>query len=229
MPSSKTQAKPAAFEVSLDTVAARLISALNTYQVWKWIKQATIAHHSEGGKTKTEKRQSVLERHASFFQQMDLSMQRSFVADISIFFDESPSTKGRPTSIYTLIQLLPDTVSADERASLHDGVKRIQDNQEKTLTLLQEMRDASLIDPSSNTQQNDSIFEDIDALFVALHDSLTLIAPKHIEALSDWNRVESEVRRQMNWIFNNLERGEVQRRLEVKMEHQKTGTEDTDE
>lgn len=225
----KAQAEPTAFEAGLETVAARMISALNAYQIWKWLKQATIAHRSEGGKAKTEKRQSVLDRHASFFQQISLSSQKSFVADLSIFFDESLSTEERPTSIYALINLLPDTVPAEERASLQDGVKRIQDSQEETFAFLQTLQHTDAIHQVSAEQKDDVSFEDMDALFVAVQDSLALVAPKHADALAGWSRVESDVRRQMNWIFNNLERGEVQRRLEVKMEHQKAGTEDTDE
>lgn len=199
------------FENTLDVVTNRMLSALSAYHIWKWLKQA-ININNEGGEVVVKRHLEIINRHNAVFLQIMVSTYKSFVADLSIFFD---SNSYETFSLKKFIKAAKDGNSDIEFEGIEQKIINIKRERNITISFLNELRNADVAHQELESKARSIVFEEIEDLFLAVQEIINLISSEYNKSTSAWFHIEKEIDRQMEWIFNNLERGELIRLEEI--------------
>lgn len=191
----------------IDLAVNRMLSAFTSYYIWRWISQS-INVHTKGFKKNLE----VINRYDYFFKQILIDSFESFVVNLSIFFDKNyPDT----FSIYKLII----AVGSGKREIKQ--IEEIKKPHHKTIGLLKKLRDEDVVHQALDPRSRPINYESVEKLFSAVQSILATLTHKHNRSSWRWEHIEDGVRRDMEWIFDNLKRGEMQRIKDIEEEYKR--------
>lgn len=200
------------FESILEVAERRMLSALGGYYVWKYLELA-INLNNPIGKEGVERNLKILNLYNAFFWQIRVSTYKSFVADLAIFFD-----KNGYENTFSLRKLLDSTKSklpTSEVDQMEKEIEKIKKEHGVKISFVRELRDADVAHQEIDTKARHLLYENIESLFTAIQKILNLISHKYNRSISSWKHIEEDINHQMEWIFDNLERGEKSRLDEI--------------
>lgn len=189
----------------------RMYSALSAFYIWKWLNLAINVNTK--GKEYAEKNVSTINKQSAFFRQVIVSVYKSFVADISIFFDSEKYQES--FSLGKLFVAISHKVSEDELNDLKIKVNEIKSRHGVTINLILALRNADVAHQAIEVQSRNINYSKTEDLFSAVQEILDILSVKYDGSTTYWGRIEDDVNHTMDWVFENLERGEVMRLREV--------------
>lgn len=200
------------FEIALSAGVSRMNSALHAFYIWKWINDV-INTNSPGGKEVAEKSAATLNVYASVFQQIKVSCYKVFVADLSIFFDK----KGYEDSfsITKLLLFAKEKISEVDMIELKKQIEKIRSKYGADIAFIQELRNADVAHQEMNLKSRKLIYKNTEELFLAIQKIINLISVKYNHSTWAWNHIEDHVLHELNWMLDNLQRGEKKRIEEI--------------
>lgn len=200
------------FDILLDRATNRMLSALGAYHIWKWLNIA-INLNQLGGKDRTERNLEIMNRHNLFFSQLRNSTYKTFVADLWIFFDKDSYNDS--FSLDKLIETTQDKLTQKQIDKMRHQVERIKRGHGISIGFIQKLRNADVAHQEINARPRHLNYASVEKLFDAVQEILNLISQTHSKSVHWWGHVAEEVDRQMNWVVDNLERGEKSRLREI--------------
>ena len=147
------------------------------------------------------------------FGQLIKSTYKSFVSDLSIFFDKNYEDV---LSIDKLLSLGMDKFSIEDIEELKKQISEIKKKHGKNISFLHELRNADVAHQELDSKSRHLLYQNIEDLFVAVQEILNLISNKYDRSIHWWGHVSKEMEHQMQWVVDNLERGEVARLEEIR-------------
>ena len=204
------------FETAVSLASSRMLSAFGAYTMWKWINQA-INVNNTGGREQAERNIAIFNRYTMVFGQLIKSTYKSFVADLSIFFDKNYEDT---FTIDKLLSLGEDRFSPEDIAELKKKIVEIKKVQGKNISFLNELRNADVAHQEMDSKNRHLEYAHIEGLFKAAQEILNLISNKYNSSIHWWDHVDREMEHQMQWMVDNLERGEAARLEEIKREYE---------
>ena len=203
------------FQVLLDRATNRMLSALGAYHIWKWMNVA-ININQPGGKERTDRNLGIINRHNLFFMQLRDSTYKTFVADLSIFFDKNGYDD--VFSLDKLIETTKDKLTDAQIIGMRQKIEAIKREHGVSIGFIQELRNADVAHQEIDARPRHLNYASVENLFIAVQEILNTISNPYDKSVHWWNHVEEEIERQMNWIIDNLERGEAMRLKEIEEE-----------
>ena len=203
------------FEILLDRATNRMLSALGAYHIWKWMEIARNLNQP-GGKERTERNLEIMNRHNLFFAQLRDSTYKTFVADLWIFFDKDGYDDA--FSLDKLIESTKDKLTQVQIDQIKNDIEKIKREHGVSIGFIQELRNADVAHQEIDARPRHLNYASVENLFAGVQKILNLISNTHSRSVHWWNHVEEEIDRQMNWILDNLERGEAARLKEIEEE-----------
>lgn len=190
----------------------RMFTAVSAYYVWKSLSNSFNVNSK--GKAEAEKNVGIINKYQSFFQQTLSSVYKSFVADLSIFFD-SDNKYEETFSVSKMIDSLSETLSEGEIEKLKAKIKEIKSRHGVTIALLLQLRNADVAHQEIEAQSRTVEYGKIEELFNAVSEILNL-ASHHIDnSVWIWDHLEYDVENDIRTMLANLERGEKARLQEI--------------
>lgn len=204
------------FDSTISIVTGRMLSALTAYYIWKWLNHS-ININNAGGEEKANRNVDILNKYNMFFNQVIRSTYKSFVADLWIFFDHNKYEES--FSISKLIDSTKDKLSKEDINDLKSQINIIKKNHGKNIGFLGELRNADVAHQELDSKKRHLLYENIESLFAGAQEILNLITKRYNNSEHWWTHVEKEVKEEMPWILDNLERGEKLRIEEILINH----------
>jgi hypothetical protein len=155
-----------------------------------------------------------MNRHGIFFAQLGKSTYKSFVADLSIFFDKNGHDG--TFSMKKLLASTRDKLTTTEIETLRKEIERIKHKEGANIKFLYELRNADVAHQEIDSRARHLLYANVESLFNAVQTMLNLISNKYDKSVHWWGHVGEEVNHQMKWVFDDLERGETARLKEIK-------------
>ena len=203
------------FESAISLASSRMLSAFGAYSMWKWMNQAININNS-GGKKEADRNVEIFNTYTMVFGQLIKSTYKSFVADLSIFFDKNYEDT---FTIDNLLVLGKDRFSPQDIIELKTKIAEIKKSHGKNISFLNELRNADVAHQEMDSKSRHLEYINIENLFKAAQEILNLISNKYNNSIHWWDHVEKEMGHQMKWLVDNLERGESVRLEEIRKEY----------
>lgn len=200
------------FESILEVATRRMLSVLGGYYIWKYLELA-INLNNPIGEQKVNRNLKILNLYNAFFWQIRVSTYKSFVADLAIFFDKNGYEN--TFSLKKLLDSTRDKLSFSEIEKMRKEIERIKKEHGVKISFIRELRDADVAHQEIDTKARHLLYENIESLFSAVQEILNLISHKYDRSISSWNHIGEDINHQMEWIIENLERGEKARLEEI--------------
>lgn len=197
------------------TAIDRVMSGANAFFIWKWI-DSSINTNNEGGKERAERNAAIFSVYATIFQQIRISMYKTFVTDLSVFFDKNGYDGN--FSLDKLIQSTKDKLSAPQIEELKKNIEIIKRKHSKDISFILSLRNSDVAHQELDAEAKLVIFKNIEELISSIQEILNLISSAYERSVHWWDHIEREVDHKMNWLVDNLERGEIQRLEEMEDE-----------
>ncbi|HEX9831157.1 MAG TPA: hypothetical protein VGA94_05670 [Thermodesulfobacteriota bacterium] len=194
-----------------DITANRMYSALSAFYMWKGLSQAI--NINTAGEEEAKKKVEIMNQYRYFFHQVLVSAYKSFVADLSIFFDREGYKD--TFSLGKLLKILEEELTGDELNEITQQVNQIKGKHGVTINFIRELRNADVAHQTLQVQSRKVVYDDIEKLFSGVQEILNLISYRYDRSRSLWSHVERDVLHHLNWLFDNLERGEKVRLMEI--------------
>lgn len=195
-----------------EVARSRMFTAVNAYYVWKSLSNSFNVNSK--GQAEAEKNVGIINKYPNFFQQTLSSVYKSFVADLSIFFD-SDNKYEETFSVSKMVDSLHETLSESEIEELKTNIREIKSRHGVTIALLLELRNADVAHQEIETRSRTVEYKKIEELFNAVSEILNLTS-RHIDNSSwIWDHLEYDVENDIRIILANLERGERARLQEI--------------
>ena len=204
--------QPNNFNSILEVATRRMLSTLGGYYIWKYL-ELSINLNNPIGKEGVDRNLKILNLYNAFFWQIRVSTYKSFVADLAIFFDKSGYEN--TFSLTKLLDSTRDKLSVPEIDKMRKEIEKIKKTHGVKISFIRELRDADVAHQEIDTKARHLLYENIESLFVAVQEILNLISHKHDRSINSWNHIGEDINHQMEWILENLERGEKARLEEI--------------
>lgn len=199
----------------LELANNRMHQALVSYYIWKWTSQA-VNVNKEGIEKAQENLDEVINKYKNFFIQSFVNAYRCFVLDLAAFFD-----KNYP-EVFNLKKLIKavNEESGMDKESL-DNIERLKEKNSKTISLVMELRKHVAHATYESLRAKRFLkYEEMECLFDTIQKILNIMSKNFDRSVHFWDHVEDEVSRDINWIFGNLKKGEIQRIKEIEQKYQ---------
>jgi hypothetical protein len=198
-----------------DLATGRMLSALRGYYIWKWFNQATnIGMH---GKEIAQRNAGILNKHKFVFKQIIDSTFKSYVTDLAIFFDAERQVEN--LSQGKLLRTLKDKLTVDELQDLNKKIEDIKRSHGVKIRFLRDLRGEDVSHQTIYPQEKVINYVEIEELFKAVQEILNLISNHFNGSETLWGHIQEEVIHHLEWMFEDLERGEAQRVGEIEKEY----------
>lgn len=196
-----------------DMAEWRMYSALCAFYTWKWLEQAINIHNA--GEDTAKRNVGIINNHKYFLRQVFTSSYKSFISDLSIFFDAEKYEDN--LTLNKLLKTLENKVTPEKLDELRGYISEIKKQHGVSLALILELRNSDVAHQSIKVKKkyNRVNFSEIEELFNAVQEILNLISRHYDKSVSGWGHVESEVSRHLKLTFDNLERGEKVRKENI--------------
>lgn len=194
-------------------VRNRMYSALNSYFIWKTINQLMNINGEAGKIGAQENLDLVINKYKYFFQEIIISSYKTFVIDLSIFFDSD-----KYDETFSLNKLISIVEKKDKSLNIDEIKKEIENIKKphgQLIGLILKLRNQDVAHQGINPNQHTLIYSEVEGLFHAVHDILNKLTTYYDNSVSSWKHVENDMKRDIDLIFNNLKRGELLRIKEI--------------
>jgi hypothetical protein len=216
MDEAKNKVEPINKLISHDDIfkvaSNRMFSALIAFYNWKWLSQAINVNNQ--GKAIAERNVSIINKYSYFFHQVLISTYKSFVADLAIFFDSGKYDD--KFSIEKLLGTLEKKISESELETLRIKIDEIKRKHGIKISFILELRNADVAHQEIKLQSRKINYSEIKELFSAVQEILNLISNHYDGSVTVWDHLEGDVASDMQYLFDNLERGENTRLKEIR-------------
>lgn len=190
----------------------RMLSALSAYYIWKWLNQS-ININNDGGEERAKYNLAIINRHILVLKQIMISTYKSFVADLAFFFEVREYDDA--LSIEKLIISIKN-ISDDELKEAREKFNNLKNKHRPDISFLKRMRNSDVAHQALESKSYTVEYQKIEELFLSVQNFLNFISIKHDNSVSAWSHIEKDITHHMNWIFENLERGELKRLEDIK-------------
>lgn len=190
---------------------ARMRSAWTAYHIWKWLNQS-INENNPIGIEIVNQNLKIINDHGWFFQQTMISTYKSFVVDLSIFFDKD---YGENFSIKRLVNSIESRTIKTELDKLISDIELIKKRHGITLSLIQELRSSCIAHQNLEEKQHKFLYLEIEGFFEGVQEILNLISQYHDGSFTVWDHVPGQINNELEVVFANLVRGERARLDEI--------------
>lgn len=168
---------------------------------------------NEEGKEKAERNVEILKKYWDFFDTVLNSSYKSFVTDVSIFFD---SEKYEDTfSLQKLINIVKEKTTDTEYNKLIEEIDAIKKKHGVKIAFILELRNAEVSHQEIERKRRLIVYKEIDELFVGVQEILNLLSKYYDRSFTIWDHIEKNVTSSLEWVIDNLERGEKVRLDEI--------------
>jgi len=189
----------------IELLSMRMHSAYMSYYFWKWLEQA---RNVNIGEEKANRNLKIMNHQKNFFHTVLRSSFYSFVIDLCIFFDRQQPA----LSIDKLISLVK--LDTEEISKINE----IRELQKINIENLKNIRDKEIAHLDLNVDRSENkniIYIEVENLFNGVQEIFNIITKRFDNSIWSWNTFDNQVDHEMNWLFDNLERGEQKRMAEV--------------
>ena len=181
------------------------------YQIWKWLEQSR--NTNKDGIDKANDNVRLMNLQSGFFHSAIKGIFYVFVIDLCTFFD-----KQRPAvSIDKIINAL--NVGPEDKEKI-EGIRK---EQESNISKLKTLRDKTVahsdfeFDPDTLGMV---MYAETEELFKAVQEIFNLLSKNHDRSFWVWDHLDPQIKGEMEWLFENLKRGEAVRLKEIEDEYQ---------
>jgi|SRR3989344_5222766 len=189
----------------------RMFTAIESFCVWK--KMSMMMNTNEEGKDKAERNVEIFRKYWDFFSTVQNGTYKSFVTDLSIFFD---SEKYEGTfSLQKLINIVKEKTTDTEYNKLIEEIDAIKTKHGVKIAFILELRNAEVSHQEIERKRRLIVFKEIDELFVGVQEILNLLSKYYDRSFTIWDHIERNVTSSLEWVVDNLERGEKVRLDEI--------------
>lgn len=193
-------------------VRNRMFSALNSFYIWKILNQSINVNEESEEKAK-ENLEWIFNKYPNFFQQTIINAYKTFIVDLAIFFDSEQFEE--TLSLGKLLRLL-DGKNIDIN-QLKLDINKIRKPHGKLIFLIMSLRNQDVAHQAMDPIQHILNYEEVENLFKAVQEILNNITRYYDNSLTVWDHIENNIKDEINWIFNNLKRGEKERLREIRL------------
>lgn len=195
------------FQITTD----RMYTALEAFYVWRKMNQ--MMNINAVGEEKAKSNVGVLQKYWDFFHPVLVSTYKSFVTDLAIFFD---TNKFEETfSLSKMIEEVKTRITKEQYDDLMQKISEIKKKHGVTIGLVLELRNAEVSHQEINKKQRFIVYKDIEELFEATQEILNLLSKYYNDSHTMWSHLELPIVGTVDWVIENLERGEKVRLQEV--------------
>lgn len=196
-------------EELLQQMSGKIHVAHSAYYVWKWLEQA---RNLNSGKDIAEKNVEIMNRQRNFFKVALEGSFDLFILNLMIFFGRDDTL-----SMKKLLQKI--TISDAERGAIDD----ILNKHENTIrNVLKRIRDKDIAHFDINidrTLPNKIVYKEIEDLFESVGEIFNILSRNFNQSFWIFDHIDIQMKGDMEYLFENLERGEKGRIEEIdKME-----------
>lgn len=182
----------------------RMFTAVESFGVWK--KMNMMMNINEESKDKAERNVEIFRKYWDFFNTVLNSTYKSFVADLSIFFD---SEKYEDTfSLKKLINIVKEKITDIEYNELIKDIDAIKKKHGVKIAFILVLRNTEVSHQEIERKRRLIVYKEIDELFAGVQEILNLLSKYYDQSFTIWDHVERNVTGSLEWIIDNLERGE---------------------
>jgi RNAse (barnase) inhibitor barstar len=196
---------------TFNIVRNRMFSALNSFYIWKKIEQSMNIHEEGGSELAQENVDQIINKYRSFFHQIRICSYKTFIVDLAIFFDSEGYEE--TLSLGKVIKLLEN--KGVDLIKLRKEIDVIKKPHGKLIALIMKLRNQDVAHQALEPEQHILNYEEIENLFKAVQDIFNIITKFYDDSVTAWDHIEDEVRSDIDWIYDNLKRGEKVRLEEI--------------
>lgn len=190
----------------------RMYSSMNAFFMWKWLNHA-INVNKAGADAANENVEEVMNKYRFFFHQVMKDSFKCFVLDLGVFFDKNYDNS---FSLTKLIEVLKHKLSKEDL----EKIEKIKRDNASAISQLIDLRTQEVAHQAVDPKKQYVNYEMFENLFKGLHEIIDLLSMTHDNSMHWWDHVEMDIDRDMEWVFENLKRGEKQRIKEIEDEFQ---------
>lgn len=196
-------------------VSSRMFSALSAFYIWKWLNQSI--NVNEVTREVAEENVEVRKKYPNLFSQLHNSCFKSFVLDLSVFFDAEKYEDN--LSISKLLKVLEKTKTELELDQIKEEIKSIKKKHGVSIKQLLDLRNEDVVHQKIEVENKRIIYKEIEELFKAVQEILNIISSYYDDSTTIWYHIEQNIEGDMSWVFDNLKRGEKVRIDDIHKEH----------
>jgi hypothetical protein len=210
-----------------------MFGTVNAYYLWQALKFAISI--PEVGEEKANRNVKIMSEYKYFFSTAEYASLDTAIIGLMKFFDKNPralSLASLHKKMYeckdiitadTLLEVYPDRFHDDDirgKYSIYkqedvDHLDEFRNKNELVIKTLKDIRDTRLahrdIKPSSST----FIPIEVEALIKEVQDAFNKLSATFESSTTLWDHLEERVNDDVQYVLDNLERGEVQRLDEI--------------
>lgn len=191
---------PELFQITTD----RMFTALAAFYVWK--KMNMLININEDGEERAVRNIEIFRKYWDFFSIVKNSTYKSFVTDLSIFFD--PEKYPDTFSLQKLINVIKDKISRIEYIELIKEIKAIKKKHGVSVAFILELRNVDVSHQEIARKERLIVYKEIEELFSGVQEILNLLSKYYDNSFTIWDHIEDNVTSSIEWVLDNLERGE---------------------
>ncbi len=188
-----------------------MYSAMNAFYIWKIINESINIHQNGGEIMANENLKLVINKYKYFFQQTINNSYKTFIIDLGIFFDAERYEEA--FSLGKLIKIIED--QGIDISQLNIEIDNLKNPHGKLISLIIKLRNQDVAHQGINPEQHSLVFVEVEGLFKAVQDILNKLTKYYDNSSTFWDQVEEDIKGDIDWIFENLKRGEKERLREI--------------
>lgn len=195
------------FQITTD----RMYTAIEAFHLWKRINE--MMNVNNVGKEKAERNVEIFRKYWDFFHPVVIASYKSFVIDLSIFFD---ADKFENTfSLSKLMSAIREKTSDVEFEELTTSISEIKRKHGIRINFILELRNTEVSHQEIDRKKRFVVYQEIEGLFVGVQEILNVLRKYYDGAFTVWDHVPREIIKDLEWVVDNLERGEKVRLEEI--------------
>ncbi len=189
----------------------RMFTAIESFSVYR--KMNVMMNVEEKGKDNAVRNVEVFKKYWDFFHTVLNSTYKSFVIDLSIFFD--PEKYENTFSLKKLTDVIKKKITSTKYDELIKGINDVKKKHNVKIAFILELRNAEVSHQEIERKNRLINFKEIDELFVGVQEILNLLSRYYEQSFTIWDQIEKNVTGSLDWVVDNLERGEKVRLDEI--------------
>ncbi len=193
----------------------RMFTALQSFTLWKKINM--MRNVNEVGKDQADRNVEIFNQNWDFFHTVLDSTYKSFVIDLSIFFD--PEKYEETFSLKKLIHVVKEKITEDEYGELIKEIEELKKKHGFMITFILELRNATVSHQEIDRKSRLIVYKKIEELFKCVQEILNLLSKYYDQSSTIWSHVGENIDSSLEFIVDNLERGERVRLDEIKKKY----------
>jgi len=196
-------------------VSGRMFSALSAFYIWKWLNESI--NINVVTREVAEENVEVRKKYPNLFSQLHNSCFKSFVLDLSVFFDAEKYEDN--LSLGKLLKVLEKTKTEPELNDIKEEIKVIKNKHGVSIKQLLDLRNEDVAHQKIEVESKKIKYKEIEELFKAVQEILNIISRHYDDSTTIWYHIELNIEGDMSWVFDNLKRGEKVRIDDIHKEH----------